>query len=81
MEGLQMVIRKSLASLAAAGMLLGSTAAIAAPASPARVASPVAKTDNLRGIGTFGVLLGVLIVAAVIAIVATDHNHHHPVSP
>jgi hypothetical protein len=75
-----MVIRKSLAGLAAAGLLLGSTAAVAAPVA-SRSATPVAKSDDLRGIGTFGILVGVLIVAAVIAIIATKHHHHKPVSP
>ena len=77
-----MVIRKSLVGLAAAGMVLGSTAGVAAPvASSARAASPVAKSDDLRGIGTFGLLIGVLIAAGVLAIILTDHHHHHPVSP
>jgi hypothetical protein len=82
MEGHQMVIRKSLVSLAAAGMVLGSTAAAAAPvASHARSASPVTKADDFAGIRTFGVLIGVLVAAGVIAIIATDHHHHNPVSP
>jgi len=76
-----MVIRKSLVGLAAAGMVLGSTAAVAAPVQ-ARSASPAAKSNDLAGIGTFGILIGVLVVAGVIAIVATDNNHHNnPVSP
>jgi hypothetical protein len=80
-EGQQMVIRKSLVSLAAAGLVFGSTAAAAAPvASDARSGSSVAKSDDLAGIGTFGILLGVLIVAGVIAVVASDDNNH-PVSP
>jgi hypothetical protein len=62
-------------------MVLGSTAAAAAPvATDARTASPTAKSNDLAGIGTFGILIGVLIVAGVIAIIATDNNHH-PVSP
>lgn len=77
-----MVIRRSLVSLAAAGLVLGSTAAAAAPVADARSASPVAKSDDLAGIGTFGILLGVLIVAGVIAIIATDNNNNNnPVSP
>lgn len=76
-----MVIRRSLVSLAAAGLVLGSTAAAAAPvAADARGASPVAKSDDLAGIGTFGILLGLLIVAGVIAVIATDNNNE-PVSP
>jgi hypothetical protein len=74
-----MVIRKTLTSLAAAGLVLGSTAAVAAPVD-SRDASPVAKSDDLAGIGTFGILLGLLIVAGVVAIVATDNNDK-PASP
>jgi hypothetical protein len=74
-----MVTRRSLVSTAvAAGLVLGSTAAAAAPV--ARDASPTAKSDDLAGIGTFGILLGLLIVAGVVAIVATDNNHK-PASP
>jgi hypothetical protein len=75
-----MVIHRSLVSLAtAAGLVLGSTAAAAAPVA-SRDASPTAKSDDLAGIGTFGILLGVLILAGVLAIILTDNNHH-PVSP
>jgi len=76
-----MVIRKTLTSLAAAGLVFGSTAAAAAPVAGTRGASPVTKSDDLAGIGTFGILLGVLILAGVIAVIATDNNNHHPASP
>ena len=72
-----MVIRKTLSSLVAAGLVLGSTAAVAAES---REASPVSKSEDLAGIGTFGILLGLLIVAGVAAIIATDDNNN-PVSP
>ena len=72
-----MVIRKTLSSLVAPGLVLGSTAAVAAEA---RDSSPVSKSEDLAGIGTFGILLGLLIVAGVVAIVATDDNNN-PVSP
>jgi hypothetical protein len=75
-----MVIRRSLVSLAtAAGLVLGSTAAAAAPAAT-RDASPAAKSDDLAGLGTVGILLGLLIVAGVVAIIATDNNNN-PTSP
>jgi hypothetical protein len=75
-----MVTRRSLVSLAAAaGLVLGSTAAAAAPVA-ARDGSPAAKSDDLAGIGTFGIILGLLIVAGVIAIIATDNNNN-PASP
>jgi hypothetical protein len=73
-----MVIRKTLIGLAAAGMVLGSTSAVAAEA---RDASPVSKSEGIAGIGTFGILLGLLIAAGVIAIIVTDNNNHHPKSP
>jgi hypothetical protein len=72
-----MVIRKTLSSLVAAGLVLGSTAAVAAEA---RDASPASQSEDLAGIGTFGILLGLLIVAGVVAIIATDDNNN-PVSP
>jgi hypothetical protein len=58
-------------------LVLGSTAAVAAES---RDASPVSKSEQLAGVGTFGILLGLLIVAGVIAVIATDDNNH-PVSP
>jgi hypothetical protein len=72
-----MVIRKTLSSLVAAGLVLGSTAAVAAEA---RDSSNVSGSENLAGIGTFGILLGLLIVAGVVAVVATDDNNN-PASP
>ena len=72
-----MVIRKTLSSLVAAGLVLGSTAAVAADS---RAASPAPKSEELAGIGTFGILLGLLIVAGVVAIIATDNNNK-PASP
>ena len=80
-EGLQMTFRRSFISLAMAGLVLGSTAAVAAPvASHARSGSRAAQSDDLAGIGTFGILLGVLIAAGLIAIIATNHNNM-PASP
>jgi hypothetical protein len=78
-EGQQMVIRKSLVSLAAAGLVLGSSASAATPTA-AREGSPVAKSDKLAGIGTFGLLIGLVVIAGVVAIVLSD-NHHKPKSP
>lgn len=77
-----MVIRKSLIGLAAAGMVFGSTAAAAAPvASEARTASSVSETEGLAGVGTFGLLLGILIVAGALGIVLSDDDDEIAVSP
>lgn len=75
-----MVIRKVLAGLAAAGLVFGSTAAAAAPAvaSDARTGSPV---EAAEGIGTFGIILGVLILIGVIAVIASDSGEDLPASP
>lgn len=71
-----MVIRKVLAGFAAAGLVFGSTAAAAAPA--ARTASPV---DEAEGIGTFGIVLAVLILAGIIGVIASDNGEDLPTSP
>lgn len=76
-----MVIRKTLIGLASVSMIFGSTAAVAAPvASEARSASSVSKSEDLTGIGTFGILLGLLIAAGVIAVILSDDNDN-PTSP
>ena len=76
-----MIIRKSLLGMAAAGMVFGSTAAVAAPVASDRSGSDVATSEGLAGVGTFGLLLGLLIVAGVIAIVASDDDEDAPTSP
>ena len=64
-----MVIRKALVALASAGMVLGSTAAAAAPVAvdDVRAASPVAESEQLSFYGyglAFLILLGVILVIA-----------------
>ena len=77
-----MVIRKSLIGLAATGMVRGSTAAAAAPvASEARAASSVSESEGLAGVGTFGLLLGLLIVAGALGIILSDDDDDVAVSP
>ena len=67
-----MVIRKALLATVSAGLLLGSTAAVAAPAvSEARSASQVADAEGLSG---FGWILGALIAAGVIAVIVSDDD-------
>ena len=73
-----MITRKVLASFAAAGLVLGSTAAAAAPA--ARTASPVATADNVHG-NAWAWVLALLIVAGVIGVIAADNNESTPHSP
>ncbi|WP_305095986.1 hypothetical protein [Croceibacterium aestuarii] len=76
-----MIIRNSITGLAAAGLILGSTAAAAAPASADRAGSKVSSSEKLAGTGTFTLLLGLLVVAGVIAVVASNDNNDAPTSP
>ena len=63
-------------------MVLGSTAAAAAPvASEARAASSVSESEGLAGVGTFGLLLGLLIVAGALGIILSDDDDDVAVSP
>ncbi len=78
-----MVTRKILASLAAAGLVLGSTAAAAAPVAAddiARVGSPVADAEGNTG-SAWPWLLLVLIVVGVIGVIAAGNNEDTPSSP
>ena len=70
-----MVIRKALVALASAGLVLGSTAAAAAPV--ARDASPVGESEGLG----FAWIIGVLILIGVIGVIAADGNEDLPTSP
>jgi hypothetical protein len=80
-EGHEMIIRKMLLGLAASGMVLGSTAATAAPAALDRSGSEIGASEDLAGVGTFGLLLALLIVAGVVAIIASDDDEDLPTSP
>ena len=73
-----MIIRKALVALASAGLVLGSTAHAAAPApvGDARVSSPVADSENLRG--WFWILLAVVAIAAVGILVFDDDTPNSP---
>ena len=74
-----MVIRKALVALASAGMVFGSTAAVAAPVADLRAASPVAEAESLRG--SFGWILALIIIAGVIGVIAADSDEDIPTSP
>ncbi|MEO6152371.1 MAG: hypothetical protein ABIT09_05115 [Croceibacterium sp.] len=76
-----MFTRKILASVVAAGLVLGSTAAAAAPSAinGERAASPVDSADGLRG--GWAWILALLIVIGVIAVIASDNNETLPRSP
>jgi len=67
-----MFIRKALVALASAGMVIGSTAAAAAPVAvdDVRASSPVGEAEGMRG--SFYWILVVVIVAAVIGIIAGE---------
>ena len=71
-----MVIRKALVALASAGLVLGSTAAAAAPVAN-RASSPVAESENLG----FAWIIGILILIGVIGVIAADGDEDLPTSP
>lgn len=77
-----MVIRKALVALASAGMVFGSTAAAAAPVAvnDVRVGSPVAEAEGAGG-SSWAWILALIIVAGVIAVIASDGDEELPVSP
>ena len=70
--------RKVLASLAAASMVMGSTAAAAAPA--ARAASPTIASERL-GHNGWAWVLGLLILIGLIGVIAAGNDEDHPHSP
>ena len=74
-----MVIRKALVALASAGLVLGSTAAAAAPVAVdgVRSASPVGESENLG----FAWIVGILILIGVIGVIASDGDEDLPTSP
>ena len=65
-----MSFRKTVLGLASAGLLLGSTAAAAAPADM-RIGEPVTEAEDLAG-GNVGWIIGVLVLIGVIAVVVAD---------
>jgi CRISPR/Cas system-associated exonuclease Cas4 (RecB family) len=74
-----MVIRKALVALATAGLVLGSTAAAAAPVAVdgARDGSPVGASENLN----FAWIIAILILIGVIGVIAADGSEDLPQSP
>jgi hypothetical protein len=74
-----MVIRKALVALATAGLVLGSTAAAAAPVAidGVRDGSSV-EGENLN---TFAWIVGLLILIGVIGVIAADGDEDLPTSP
>ena len=72
-----MITRKVLASLAAAGLVFGSTAASAAAPAADRVSSPVQAKEGLAG--GWAWFLALLIAAGLIGIIASDDGT--PTSP
>ena len=76
-----MVIRKALIALASAGLVFGSTAAAAAPATnDVRSASPVGHAEAMRG-GSWAWILALIIVVGVIGVIAADSEEALPASP
>lgn len=74
-----MKLRKTVLGLASAGVLLGSTAAAAAPVD-ARDAAPVVESE-MGDFGGLGWLLALVIVAGVVLVVVGDADEDSPTSP
>jgi hypothetical protein len=74
-----MIIRKALVALATVGLVMGSTAAAAAPVAVdgARDSSPVGEAENLG----FAWIVGLLILIGVIGVIAADGDEDLPTSP
>lgn len=73
-----MIIRKTFVSLAAAGLVLGSTAAAAAPVAmdDVRVGSSVGQAEE---IGSFGWVVALLLALGVLGVILADDSED-PVS-
>ena len=78
-----MFLRKTAMGLASAGLLLGSTAAVAAPAAvDARIGAPVTDAEDLNGGYSLGWVIGALIAIGVIVVIVTDDSEDDdPFSP
>lgn len=70
------MLRKLLVTASLFSIVAAPVAAQSAP----RQASPVAAKENLAGVGTFGILISVAVIAAIALIVSHD-KHDHPTSP
>jgi hypothetical protein len=75
-----MIIRKALFALSSAGLVLGSTAAAAAPVADVRSSSPVGEADSIGG-GSWAWILALIVVAGVIGVIASDSDEEIPTSP
>ena len=69
-----MIVRKTLAALASAGLMLGSTAAAAAPmpADDVRLASPVSDAEGIRGWAWIALIVAGLVVLGVTVLGGDD---------
>jgi hypothetical protein len=74
-------MRKVIMGAAAAAMLAGSTVAHAAPAAPARAASPVAKSEGLVGGELWLAILGAALLAFILFQINDDNDENLPHSP
>jgi len=66
--------------LVAASLFSMVAAPVAVQAAP-RQASPLSSKEELAGVGTFGILISVAVIAAIALIVSHDKNDNKPASP
>ncbi len=73
-----MLLRKTTLGLATAGLILGSTSAVAAPVD-ARDAAPIIESEK-AGLKSLGWLVALIVAAGIVAVVVSDDDEG-PTSP
>ena len=80
-----MGIRKAFFAMAASALVLGSTAATAAPAADLRTGSAIGEAESMGAGGGFGWIVALLIAAGVAGVIVADNDEDEggdtPVSP
>jgi hypothetical protein len=71
------MLRKLLVAASLVSMIAAPVAAQAAP----RQASPVAAKEDIAGVGTVGIVIGLAVAVAFALIISDDNKNDKPASP